>query len=316
VFASISRRVIHLALVIFIVTFATMVMIDYVPGGIAYAILGDGATPEQVERVNRELNLDENYANRYTDWVSDVVAGDLGTSPRTHRPVWDTIASRLPVTLELIVLTQLMALLLGIPIGLLSANRRGKAFDRVWAAFSSLLIAIPPFVLALALSYFLAVKWQVFPVTGWTPIADGLGENLRSLFLPALSLAVGEIAIYSRILRADAITTMHQDYMHAAKARGLSPSRVLFRHALRPSSLSLVTLSALSVGRLIGGTVVVETIFSLPGLGKLLIDSVLTSDLVVVQGIVLFVALVYVVLNVAIDIGYGYIDPRVRKRAA
>jgi peptide/nickel transport system permease protein len=316
VFGSICRRVIHLALVVVIVSFATMVMVDLVPGGIASAILGDQATPEQIVRVNHELHLDENYVNRYATWIGDVATGDFGTSPRTNRPVLDTISSRLPVTVELLVLTQLMALTLAIPIGLITAHRQGKMLDRFWVTISSISIATPAFVLALVLSYFFAVRWHFFPVSGWVPIGRGVFDNLRSLFLPAFTLAVGETAIYSRVLRSDAVTTMRQDYMLAARARGLSPSRVMFRHALRPSSLSLVTLSALSIGRLIGGAVVVETIFALPGLGQLMIDSILSSDLIVVQGIVLFVALVYVSINMGLDVAYGYLDPRVRKRAA
>jgi len=315
-FGSIGRRVIHLALVVVIVTFATMMLVDFVPGGISFAILGENASPEQVEKLNRELNLDGNYVERYASWVGDVATGDLGTSPRTNRAVLDAITFRLPVTLELLGLTQLIALALGIPIGLYTAQRHGKWFDRIWATVSSALIAVPPFVLGLVLAYVFAVKWRIFPATGWTPIGEGLVDNVKSLFLPAFTLAVGEVAIYSRVLRADAVTTMRQDYMLAARARGLAPSRILFRHALRPSSLSLVTLSSLSLGRLIGGSVVVETIFSLPGLGKLMIDSVLTSDLVVVQGIVLFIALTYVAINVLIDVSYGYLDPRVRKRWA
>jgi peptide/nickel transport system permease protein len=313
---SIGRRVIHLVLVILIVTFATMMLVDRVPGGLAHAILGDTATQEQIDTLNHKLKLDKSYAARYTGWLGDVATGDFGTSPRTNRPVLDTIRARLPVTIELVVLTELLAFMLAIPIGMYTAHREGKRLDRLWSLISSALIAVPSFVLALVLVYFFAVRWHVFPVNRFKPISKGLFDNLRSVALPVVTLAVAEVAVYSRVLRADAVTTMRQDYMLAARSRGLSPSRLMFRHALRPSSLSLVTLGALSVGRLIGGTVVVETIFGLPGLGSLMIDSVLNSDLVVVQGIVLFVALVYVGLNLILDVTYGSLDPRVRSATA
>lgn len=315
-FDVIRKRVLHLALVLLIVTFATMVLVDLVPGGIAYAILGDGATPEQVARINRELNLDAGYAERYFGWLRDVLSGDLGTSMRTGRSVLDTIVGRLSVTIELLVLTQVFALLISIPIGLYAAQREGGWFDRTWSVVSSALLAVPPFVLALVLSYFFAVQLRLVPVVGWTPIGEGLGDNLKSLALPALALAAGEIAMYSRVLRSDTVSTMRNDFMLAARSRGISPARLLFRHALRPSSLSLVTLGALSLGRLIGGSVVVEVIFGLPGLGSLMIDSVLNSDLIVVQGIVLLVATVFVLANLLIDLAYGYLDPRVRKGVA
>ncbi|MCD4533078.1 ABC transporter permease [Nocardioides sp. cx-169] len=310
-----GNRAIHLVLVLLIVTFGTMLLVDLVPGGIAYSILGDSATPEQVARINRELNLDASYLDRYTTWIGNVLSGDLGASFKTGRSVLDTIGSRLSVTVELLILTQVLALVLSIPIGLYAAQREGGLFDRSWSVISSAMISVPPFVLALVLSYFFAVQMQLFPVVGWTPISGGLGENLKSLVLPALALAAGEIAMYSRVLRSDAVSTMRNDYMLAARSRGLAPSRLLFRHALRPSSLSLVTLGALSLGRLIGGSVVVEVVFGLPGIGSLMIDSVLNSDLIVVQGIVLLVALAFVVANILIDLAYGYLDPRVRKGA-
>jgi peptide/nickel transport system permease protein len=313
---TIGRRALHLALVLLIVTFGTMLLVDLVPGGLSRAILGETATPEQVRALDHELKLDQNYAQRYVNWVGDVATGDFGTSPRTNRSVLDMIRSRLPVTVEIMVLTQLVAFLIGIPVGLLTAAKEGGKLDRFWAMISSLFIAVPPFVVGLVLVYFMALKRKWFPVQGWVPIGDGLVENVKHLFLPMLTLAIAEVAVYSRVLRADAVTTMRQDYMLAAKSRGLSPQRLLFRHALRPSSFSLVTLGALSIGRLVGGTVVVEIIFGLPGLGSLMIDSVTRSDLVVVQGIVLFIALAYVLINVALDILYGYLDPRVRAVAA
>lgn len=307
-----GRRLAHLVPVLLLVSFATMVMLDLIPGEPAYAILGESATPEQVAQVNHELGLDKGLLERYGDWLGGVLTGDFGTSLRTNQAVWDAISERLPVTIELAVLAQLLALVVAIPVAVFTAQAQGGRGDRWWAAVSSLFIATPSFVLALVLAYVLSVRWHVFPVTGWVPIEDGLGENLRTAFLPALALALGEIAVYSRLLRADMITTLQNDYVLAAQAKGLTPMYVLFRHALRPSSFSLVTLSGLSLGRLVGGTVVVETIFALPGLGQLTVQSTLASDLVMIQGIVVFVALVYVIINALVDMAYAFLDPRVR----
>jgi peptide/nickel transport system permease protein len=293
-----------------------MKLVDLVPGGVAYSILGPKASPQQIASLNHQLHLDQGIFHRYATWLGNIATGNLGRSPLTNQPVFTTIVKRLPVTLELVILTQLIALVIAIPLGLITAYRQGSRLDRLWAAISSISIATPAFVLALVLSYLFAVRWHVFPVSGWVPLTQSLRGNLKSAFLPALTLAIGELAVYSRVLRSDAVSTMRQDYILAARARGLRPSRVLFRHALRPSSLSLVTLSALSIGRLLGGTVIVENIFALPGIGKLMIDSILTSDLVVVQGIVVFVAVAYVAINLTLDVTYGYLDPRVRRRTA
>lgn len=309
---TLARRLAHLVPVLLLVSFATMVMLDFIPGEPAYAIIGEFATDEQVAQINHQLGLDQPVFSRFAEWLGGVATGDFGTSLRTNQPVWDAISERLPVTLQLAIMAQVIALVVAVPVAVYTAYKQGGRADRWWAGISSLFISTPPFVLALVLAYLFAVKWKMYPVTGWVPIEDGLADNLNSAFLPALSLALGEIAIYSRLLRADMITTLQNDYVLAARAKGLSPAYVLVRHALRPSSFSLVTLSGLSLGRLIGGTVVVETIFALPGLGQLTVQATLASDLLMIQGIVVFVAIVYVLINALVDVAYAYLDPRVR----
>lgn len=306
------RRFGRLLPVLLIVSFATMVMVDLAPGDPAYAILGQNATPDQVALVRDELGLNDSLLERWGDWLGALVTGDLGTSVRTQQSVLAAVGERVPVTLEIATLALLMALAVAIPLGIYTAYRADRRVDQWCNVILSFFISMPAFLAAVALAYIFAVRLQVLPVTGWSRIGDGLGENLRGALLPALALALGEVAVFTRLLRADMIATLREDYVLTARAKGMSDRYILFRHALRPSSFSMLTLSGLSLGRLIGGAVIVETVFALPGLGQLLVQSILAKDLIMVQGIVLFVALSYVVLNLLIDMAYERLDPRLR----
>jgi len=303
----------HVVVVLLLVSLLTTVMLELTPGGPAYAILGESATTEQVEAFNQEMGLDRPVVERYGEWVRNVVTGNFGESYRTGQPVMEVVKARMPVTLQLAVMALVMSLMVAVPLAVYVAYHADGRVDRAWSVVSSVLISAPHFVVALLASFVFAVRWKVFPVTGWEPLSNGLGPNLRSAFLPALTLALGEIAIFSRVLRADMITTLQNDFVLAARAKGLSAKYVLFRHALRPSSFSLLTLAGLSLGRFLGGAVVVEVIFALPGLGQLMVQSIFASDLFMVQGLVMFIALVYVVLNALVDLAYAYLDPRVGK---
>jgi len=296
-----------------LVSLLTTVMLELTPGGPAYAILGESATTEQVEAFNQEMGLDRPVVERYGEWVRNVVTGNFGEAYRTGQPEMEVVKARMPVTLQLAVMALVMSLMVAVPLAVYVAYHADGRVDRAWSVVSSVLISAPHFVVALLASFVFAVRWKVFPVTGWEPLSNGLGPNLRSAFLPALTLALGEIAIFSRVLRADMITTLQNDFVLAARAKGLSAKYVLFRHALRPSSFSLLTLAGLSLGRFLGGAVVVEVIFALPGLGQLMVQSIFASDLFMVQGLVMFIALVYVVLNALVDLAYAYLDPRVGK---
>jgi peptide/nickel transport system permease protein len=226
------------------------------------------------------------------------------------------IMDRLPVTLELTLLSMFMALAIAIPLGVLSAYRVGSRFDRAVTGVTFGLLALPNFIFALVLILVLAVQFNVFPATGWTPLSDGLFDNLRSAFLPALTLAVGNIAVFTRLLRTDMIATLQEDHVTLARAKGLPTRRILFRHALRPSSFSLLTVAGLQVGALLSGTVIVETIFGLPGVGRLLLDSINARDLLTVQGVVLLLAVSFVLINFVVDLLYTVLDPRIRSGAA
>lgn len=310
------RRGLHVVAVLLLVTFAVTFLIDLTPGDPAYAVLGDQATPEQVAAVHAELRLDDPVPTRYWAWLSGILHGDFGTSLVSRESVLDTIRQRLPVTVEVVALGLLLALVVALPLGMWTAYRPDGLADRLWSIGSATLISLPQFVTGLLLVFLLALSLRTaavhFPATGWVGPGDDLGANLWHAFLPALTLACAEIPVYSRLLRGDMLVTLREDYIVAAAAKGLSTARILARHALRPSSFSLLTLAGLSLGRLIGGAVIVEVLFALPGIGQLLVLAIQGKDVVVVQGVVTFVAVAYVLLNSLVDVLYGVLDPRVR----
>ncbi|MBO1901334.1 ABC transporter permease [Leucobacter weissii] len=313
VWSNALRRVGYGIVVLLLVTFSVSLLLHLAPGSVAQTILGEEATPENVAALNASLGFDRPFIVQYVDWLWHAVQGDLGTSPITHIPVMQSILQRLPVTLEIAFLALIISLLISIPLAILSAARPGSALDRGISAITSVFLSVPAFVAGPILIYFFAVSLNAFPALGWTPLDEGLGANLRAAFLPALAAGITEIAAFHRVLRADLIGTLREDYVAAARAKGLSGNYVMFRHAFRPSSFSLLTISGLSLARLIGGTIIVEMLFVLPGLGQFIATAVSTSDVVAVQGVVSFIALVFVVMNMLVDIGYGLVDPRVRR---
>lgn len=313
---TVARRLVRSLAVILLVTFGSVALLSLAPGSAASVILGENATPEAVAALNSELGLDRPLWQQYLDWLGGAVTGDLGTSPITSEPVVDALLERLPVTLELAALALAIALVVAVALAIVSATWQGTAADRAITAFTSALLSVPAFIAGPLLIYFFALQLGWFPVSGWSRMGtEGIVANLQSAVLPALAIALTEIAAFHRVLRADLISTMREDFIGAARAKGMTRGYVLFRHALRPSSFSLITLAGINLGRLIGGTVVVETLFSLPGLGQLVISSIISRDLIAVQGIVVFIVVAYVVVNTLVDLSYNWLDPRVRKVA-
>ena len=308
-------RIFHMVTVLFLVSLAVTALTDLLPGSAAFAVLGETATDEQVAQFNADHGLDRPLPVRYLDWLGGVLHGDLGTSIRGAGNVADLLSERIPVTIELALLSILISVAVAVPLALLSAERAGGILDRGLTAVSSALVSIPGFVIALLLVAVLAMRAEAAPATGWVPLADGVSANLQHALLPALTLALVEIPVMYRVLRADAVATLNEEFVLAARARGLTRSYVLFRHVLRPSSFSFVTMLGLSFGRLLGGTVIVESIFALPGVGSLAVQSIYAMDIVVVQGVVVMVAVVYVAANALIDLTYRLLDPRVRSMA-
>ncbi|KPM53958.1 peptide ABC transporter [Frankia sp. CcI49] len=310
-----ARRIGRALLVVLLVTMGAVALLSLAPGSAASVILGENATPEAIDALNAELGLDRPLWSQYVHWIGDAVTGDLGTSPITHQPVLDAITERLPVTLELAALGLLVALLVAVPLAVASAAWPGSLLDRAITALSSVFLSVPAFIAGPVLVYVFALQAGWFPVTGWTRISEDPGENLRGVILPVIAIALTEIASFHRLLRTDLVGTLREDFIGAARAKGMSPGYVMARHALRPSSFSLVTLVGINLGRLIGGTVIVESFFSLPGLGQLVIYSITARDIITVQGVVVFIAVVYVAINMLVDLSYGWLDPRVRKAA-
>jgi peptide/nickel transport system permease protein len=313
---SIAPRIIHLVAVLFLVSLATLLLLDLVPGDPAVNMIGPEATHEQVVTLHHDLGLDRPLPVRYVRWIGHALTGNLGRSIRTEVPVWKSIRTRIPVTGEIALLSLLVSLLVALPAGMLSADRAEGWFDRVSGSVASAFLASPPFLTAVLLVFGLSVKFHLLPVSGWVPLTKSPWQNLRHVVLPVLATSSIEMASFSRLLRADMIETLDQDYILTARAMGLPRRQVLTRHALRPSSFTLVTVSGISLGRLIGGTIIVEQIFALPGIGQLVISAISFKDLVVVQGVVLFTAAVYVIVNVVVTLGYAWLDPRVRAGGA
>lgn len=308
----VGKKVLYLIPVLFAVTLLAFLLIKLLPGDPAINILGPDAQPAAVKELDHHLGLDRPLPDQYLTWVGHALTGDLGRSYQTQQTTLQALKQRLPVTLELVLLSQLVALSLAIPIALTAASKPGGVVDRVSTSVAFAFLAVPDFILAVLLVFIFAVKFHVFPATGFTPLSQSVSKNLRSMVLPVMTLAMASQAVYLRLLRTDLIATLQQDFISMAKAKGLSNRFILLRHALRPSSFSLLTAWGLQFGALIGGTFIIETIFALPGVGSLAVQSIFQRDYLVVQGTVLLVSVSYVIVNFVVDLLYTVLDPRIR----
>ncbi|MFL6712611.1 MAG: ABC transporter permease [Sulfurifustis sp.] len=306
------RKIVYLTVVVFAVTALTFLLAALLPGDLAMSLLGDQATPENVAALRSRLGLDLPLWRRYLEWLAHALTGDLGFSPRTGETAMHAILSRLPVSLELAVLAQLGALAIGVPLGIWSAARHGSRFDRIASGVAFGVLSVPPDLLAIVLIFVFSVRLGILPSAGFVPLSDGLGAHLLSLLLPALTLALVSWPAPMRVLRADMIATLGENYIALARAKGLRTRRILLVHALKPSSLALVTVTGFNFGQLISIAVVVETIFALPGLGRLLVDSLYTRDFMVLQATVVFITVAFVLVNFVVDLLYAVLDPRIR----
>jgi peptide/nickel transport system permease protein len=303
--------------VLLAVSCLTFLMLNLLPGCVECQVLGPDNldNPKAVAAVRHDLRLDDPLPVRYVAWLGHAARGDLGKSYITRQEVTDAIRERLPVTLEIMTLSMVMALVISIPLGIVTAYWSGGWLDRSVTGATFGMLAIPSFMMALLLIYLFAVRLGWFPATGWTYLTDDVGDNLRSAFMPALSLALVNVAIFTRLLRTDMIATLQEDHVLLARSKGLPTWRILTRHALRPSSFSLLTVSGLAIGNLLGGAVIVEQLFALPGIGRLLFDAIFRRDLMVVQGVVLVITVGFVVANGVVDVLYSVLDPRIRQRS-
>ncbi|CRK57791.1 Putative glutathione transporter, permease component [Alloactinosynnema sp. L-07] len=308
-------RACEMVVVLLIVSLGVFALVALLPGDPAVAILGEGHPASAYDDLRTELGLNDPFFVRYLDWLGGAFSGDLGQSmvpPQSD--VMDRVVSALPVSAEIAVLGLLISLLVAVPLAMWSAYHEGGKLDRMISAGTFAVLSVPGFLAGLLLIMVFVNTLHWFPRSEWVRLGDGdiLG-NLHHAFLPALTVALVELAMFTRVLRGDLIATLREDYILAARAKGMPPLRILFADALRPSSFSLVTLMGLSLGRLIGSTVIVEYLFSLPGMGSLVVNAANQGDFPMVQGAVLVIAVIYVLINAAIDLSYGYLDPRTRK---
>jgi peptide/nickel transport system permease protein len=295
------------------VSLLSFLLVALMPGDLALLILGDAATPERVLALRAEMGLDQPLAQRYLGWLGRVLQGDLGRSVHSGESTAAVLLARLPVTLELIVATQVVALALAVPLGVWSAHRRATAVDRATLFGSLVLLSTPVFVLALALVSLFALHLAWLPATGFVALTENPLQNLRSMALPVITLALIEAPVYLRLLRSEMVATLQQNFILLARGLGLPPRRVLLENALRPASLGLVTTVGINMGRLMGGAVVIETMFALPGVGQALLESIYQQDVVVTQGIVLFVGVAFTLINRGTDWVCALVDPRLAR---
>jgi len=301
--------------IVLTVTFLTQGLLGLVPGSIAAAILGPQATAAQVNALNAKLGTDRPFLVRYFSWLWNALHGNLGSSAVNGQSVVSAIRSALPVTAELVILSVLLALVLSLVTGTVAARKPGGKLDSAIGAVTSASLSLPPFIVAPVLAYIFAVQLGWVPVLGYVSLTSSIGGNLQSVALPVIAIGLPEFAVLQRLLRADLAATLGEDYIDAARGRGVPEGRILARHALRPSLISLMTATGITIGRLISGTVVVEVFFSLPGIGSLLVRSILARDLIMVQGCVVMIALAYVLINLVVDLAYSLVDPRIRIQA-
>ena len=310
--AHICRRIVATIPVMAIVALFVFSLLYIAPGDPAAVIAGDQATPADVERIRASLGLDRPFLVRFGEWVWQILNGNLGTSIFTNLPVAAMIAQRIEPTLSLMVVTLALAVSIAVPIGVVAAWKADTVIDRAIMAFAVLGFSVPVFVVGYLLAFVFALELDWLPVQGYTPLSEGLWPWLENLILPAVALGCVYIALIARITRAAMLEVLQQDYIRTARAKGIGQTGILFIHALKNAAVPIVTVIGIGIALLIGGAVVTETVFAIPGIGRLTVDAILRRDYPVIQGIVLVFSFVYVLVNLLIDLLYTVLDPRIR----
>lgn len=308
----IVKRILSIIPTLLVVSITIFLVVYMIPGGPATALLGIEATADQIAALNAELGFDRPFLVQYMDWLVNVFHGDWGTSYFLQQPVLEAIAEYFIPTLSLAILAQIIALILSIPMGILAAYKRGTAVDLITVSISLIGVAIPGFLLSMFLMLFFAVNLRLLPVAGYAELSKGLVEHLRYLILPALSLGIVQAAYLTRMTRSSMLDVFGMGYMRTARAKGIGERVVICRYALKNAAPTILTAVGQSFGSLITGTIVTETLFNIPGLGMLTISSINRRDVFVIQGVVLFITLLYVLVNLIVDILYGLVDPRIQ----
>jgi peptide/nickel transport system permease protein len=308
----IIRRVLMVVPVMGVVALIVFSLLYLTPGDPAQVLAGDQATPEQIEKIRETLGLDQAPHARFLSWLWLLMNGDLGLSIFSGEPVTHMISQRLQPTFSLLVLSVLISVSVGIPFGVAAAARRGGMIDKALTYFTTLGFSIPSFIAGYGLAFVFATNLKWLPVQGFSPLAEGLLPWLRSLMLPAITLSLVYAAIIGRVTRASMLEVLSEDYIRTARAKGVPPRRILFRHALQNAAVPIVTIIGIGIATLIGSAVITENVFAIPGIGRLTVDAILHRDYPIIQGVVLMLSAAYVLVNVAVDLFYTLLDPRIR----
>src|SRR3990170_2736197 len=308
----ILRRLLATVPVLLIVAVLVFLMLRLTPGDPAAILAGDAASSEQIAAIRASLGLDRPIPVQFGIWAGNLLQGDFGSSYFYKMEVTQLIGQRLEPTLALATLTLVIAVLVSVPLGVIAAWRFGGWFDRALMGFSVLGFSVPVFVLAYILIYFVSLKLGLLPVQGYQRIAEGFWPFLRHLILPSITLSVIYIALIARVTRASVLEALGEDYIRTARAKGLPEFRVLVRHALANAAVPIATVIGIGIAILIGGVVVTESVYAIPGLGRLTVDAVLARDFPTIQGVILFFSFIYVLVNLVIDLSYVFLDPRIR----
>jgi peptide/nickel transport system permease protein len=305
-------RLLALAPMLLALSMASFALVHVIPGDPALVMMGGEGTTQAVEELRRQLGLDRPLHVRYLEWLGRIVRGDLGQSLYNRTQVSEELLWRMPTTLTLVILALIVAIAIGIPAGLLSAAFRNSWIDHAARLLTLVSLSLPSFWLGLMLIILFSLWLDLLPIVGYEPITRGIGKAIPYLILPSLALGTHLAAILTRLTRSSMLEVLSQDYVRTARAKGLRDRVVLMRHALRNALIPLVTVIGINLGILLGGTAVIETVFVLPGVGQLVVRSLYNRDLPVIQGLILYVAVVYVVINLVVDVLYTYLDPRLR----
>lgn len=306
------RRLLSLIPVMLVVAVVVFVLLRWVPGDPAAVLAGDAATTAQVEELSVQLGLDQPVHKQFAIWASRLARGDLGESFYFKMPVRQLIAQRMEPTIALGLLALSIGVLIAVPLGVWAAFRKGSWIDRSVLAGSALGFSLPAFVVGYVLMYVFAIRLNWFPVQGYSRLGEGVAPFLERLILPAFTLSLIYIALVARITRTSVLEVLSEDFIRTARSKGLTDVEVLARHALRNAAVPVLTVIGLGLGLLVGGAVVTESVFSIPGLGRLTVEAVLSRDFPVIQALILFFSLGFVVVNLLCDIGYAFLDPRIR----
>ncbi|MGE0093086.1 MAG: ABC transporter permease [Alphaproteobacteria bacterium] len=310
--AYILRRLLATIPVMCIVALFVFSLLYFAPGDPAAIIAGDQASTKDIEQIRQRLGLDQSFGVRFFNWSFDIAQGNFGTSLFAGEPVLKLIIQRMEPTASLMLLTLLLSVLIGVPMGVLAVWAPGSVIDRMIMGFVVAGFSIPVFIVGYLLAYIFSLTLGILPVQGYSPIGRGVGAWLASLILPSLALSFAYIALIARITRAAMLEVLQQDYIRTAHAKGLAEKTVLFVHALKNASIPIVTVIGIGVATLIGGAVVTENVFAIPGIGRLTVDAILRRDYPIIQGVVLLFSFGYLIVNLLVDITYTVFDPRIR----